>query len=57
MTKRKPYQKPEIKQVDLAPEEAVLTACKLDTGSNNKVQTDPNGCYKNTTWSCQLGGS
>ncbi len=30
--KKKRYQKPEVKQVKLVPEEAVLNACKLDQG-------------------------
>ena len=30
---RKPYAKPEIKQVDLTPEEAVLGSCKTSTVS------------------------
>lgn len=29
MAKKKLYQKPEVKQIKLVPEEAVLTACKI----------------------------
>lgn len=35
---KRPYLKPELVQVPLRPEEAVLTACKLTSGSNG-----PNG--------------
>lgn len=31
MKKRKPYKKPEIRQVPLRPQEAVLGFCKVDT--------------------------
>jgi hypothetical protein len=31
--KRRPYKKPEIEQVRLVPEEAVLTGCKMSTQS------------------------
>lgn len=31
-TNRRPYSKPEIEQVQLIPEEAVLTSCKTSTG-------------------------
>lgn len=54
MIKRKPYQKPEIKQVDLVPEEAVLSACKLDTG----IGTGPApNCYKNPGQNCAGAGT
>ncbi len=33
---RKKYQKPVINQVNLVPEEAVLTACKLGQAGENK---------------------
>lgn len=36
MAKKKTYSKPEIKQVELAPEEAVLTNCKIG-GSGAKA--------------------
>lgn len=49
MVKRKPYQKPEIKQVDLVPEEAVLTGCKTQTGVNTGAPTD---CAKNPGLKC-----
>ena len=46
MVKRKFYQKPQIKQVNLVPEEAVLVGCKSSAdptgkvaGSNNLVKT------------------
>jgi len=54
MVKRKPYQKPEIKQVDLVPEEAVLTGCKTQTGIN----TGPSiNCAKNPGQYCSAIGS
>ncbi len=34
MEKRKKYQKPEIEKVALTPDEAVLTFCKGDVGTN-----------------------
>ena len=44
--KKKPYVKPEVKQVPLKPEEAVLGSCKLSTftgpgGSNCGIPVDP----------------
>lgn len=33
---KRPYQKPQIKEVKLIPEEAVLAHCKSSVGSNNK---------------------
>jgi len=47
MSKRKPYQKPEINQVELKPEEAVLTGCKMSTGAggvNDKCFPKTNAC-------------
>jgi hypothetical protein len=43
--KRKPYVKPEIKQVPLTPEEAVLGMCK-NTGYTGPLKSD-----------CQTGGN
>jgi hypothetical protein len=43
MVKRKPYQKPEIKQVDLVPEEAVLAGCKTNDGTRTSANSE---CYK-----------
>ena len=37
MSKKKNYQKPEIKKVALTPEEAVLTFCKAAIGGNRSV--------------------
>ena len=34
MAKKRVYQKPEIRRVQLAPEEAVLTACKTTFGGS-----------------------
>lgn len=56
MTKKKLYQKPEIKQVDLVPEEAVLTACKM-LGSTGANQLGPADCYRNPGHKCSLEGS
>lgn len=39
MAKRKAYWKPEMKQVELAPEEAVLSGCKLGQPSGGKTTT------------------
>ena len=41
--KKKPYVKPEVKQVQLRPEEAVLAVCKLP------------GQYGPTAMGCQIG--
>ncbi len=34
---RKPYQKPLIEEVDLKPEEAVITGCKVTAGAPGPV--------------------
>jgi hypothetical protein len=34
---RQPYEKPELKRVDLAMAETLSKACKLDTGAKNCV--------------------
>ncbi|MCL4474763.1 MAG: hypothetical protein M1508_00850 [Nitrospirae bacterium] len=44
---KKPYKKPEIKKVQLKPEEAVLTACK----------TRPQGCPRPWEPGGRTGGS
>lgn len=36
--KKKPYQKPQLQEVKLIPEEAVLTNCKTTTASAGRVQ-------------------
>lgn len=55
MTKKKYYRKPAIKQVDLVPEEAVLTACKLSM-SSGKAGPAPN-CWKSVGVVCRIAGS
>ena len=35
--KKRPYQKPEIKEVMLTPEDAVLANCKRTTGGNKSA--------------------
>lgn len=49
---RRPYQKPRIEQVELKPEEAVLTACKTTHG-----QAGPSGKCHQTGGSCAGLGS
>jgi hypothetical protein len=41
MPAKKPYQKPKLEQVSLIPEEAVLTACKANTGIGGKSDRCP----------------
>ena len=56
MVKRKTYRKPQVNQVKLVPEEAVLTACKLPgtaSGSSNKQS----GSCVNPAQGCQDPGS
>jgi hypothetical protein len=40
---KKPYTKPEVKQIPLRPEEAVLGFCKV-TGINNPVSANCSAC-------------
>lgn len=40
MQKKKPYIKPEIKRIELKPEDAVLTACKT-AGTARRATTPP----------------
>ena len=44
--KKRPYEKPEIKQITLTPEEAVLGGCKLsdEAGPLQAVCTVPSDC-------------
>jgi hypothetical protein len=44
MTAKKPYQKPEVKKVDLRPEEAVLTGCKNSSGTWCIAGAGDSGC-------------
>lgn len=56
MVKRKAYGKPQINQVKLVPEDAVLAGCKLSgvaTGSSNKNA----GRCNTATQACQNAGS
>jgi hypothetical protein len=48
--RKKPYQKPEVKQVPPKPEEAVLGFCKAATGAGSA----PNNC---DTYLCLTKGS
>ncbi len=40
MTKKKSYKKPEVKQVKLVSEEAVLSACKTEAGLDGRDARD-----------------
>jgi hypothetical protein len=51
---KRPYAKPEIKQVALRPEEAVLAACKASTGSGG---SGPSGGNCRTPVPCSSLGS
>lgn len=37
MDKKKSYERPQIKKVELTPDEAVLSFCKADTGANRRA--------------------
>jgi len=50
---RRPYEKPEIKQVALRPDEAVLGACKAASGSGS----GPGGVNCRTPAPCSTPGS
>ncbi|MBN2119700.1 MAG: hypothetical protein JW734_01415 [Candidatus Omnitrophica bacterium] len=41
MMTKKTYQKPALSQVDLVPQEALLTGCKRSDGSNGKSESCP----------------
>ncbi|MDP3879110.1 MAG: hypothetical protein Q8Q07_02230 [Dehalococcoidales bacterium] len=50
---RKHYQKPEVTQVSLVPEEAVLEVCKNhEVDTNDPAQGDPYRC----SWPAGVGG-
>lgn len=51
MAKKKAYYKPEIKQVELVPEEAVLTPCKLKQAGARTIACDRDA------GACQLSGA
>ena len=53
---RKPYQKPQIKEVKLIPEEAVLTNCKSNLGTN-KGGTGSGRCVSDVGCGSRLVGS
>lgn len=55
MSERKPYRKPEIKQLELVPEEAVLAGCKA-TGTGSTSNKNDGTC-PNMGWSCVTQGS
>jgi hypothetical protein len=40
-TTREAYCKPQMEQVELVPEEAVLATCKYNTGSGNQYLCEP----------------
>jgi hypothetical protein len=44
LEKKKTYTKPEMKQVSLKPEEAVLGGCKTDSTQNSANHPAPNTC-------------
>jgi hypothetical protein len=50
---KRPYEKPEIKQVALRPDEAVLGACKASTGTGG----GPGGSNCRTPAPCSTFGS
>ena len=54
MTEKKIYQKPRISRVRLAPEEAVLTACKTTSGGGG-IPTGGTKCSE--TGTCQVQGT
>jgi hypothetical protein len=46
-TNRRPYRKPQLEQVDLVSEEAVLAACKLKTsGASIRCKNKSTGCNR-----------
>jgi hypothetical protein len=55
MRRKKIYSKPDIREVDLVPKEAVLQACK-QTGTGSATRNNDGSC-KNIAWSCQAAGS
>ncbi len=55
MVKRKSYQKPQIKQVNLVPEEAVLVGCKSSADPAAKV-AGSNNCGARVDF-CYAAGS
>jgi len=55
VAKKKFYQKPKIKRVKLAPEEAVLTACKTTFGGPSGSAGERTKCVDQST--CQALGS
>jgi hypothetical protein len=55
MVRRKPYRKPQVNQVKLMPEEAVLAGCKL-TGTGAASRNNDGTC-KNASFECQAQGS
>jgi hypothetical protein len=52
MMAKKPYQKPEVKAVELRPEEAVLTACTKGSLLFCRPGSSATGCFP-----CPSGGS
>ena len=55
MVKRKSYQKPQIKQVNLVPEEAVLVGCKSPADPGGKL-AGSNNCGTRADF-CYAAGS
>jgi hypothetical protein len=45
---KKPYTRPEVKQVSLKPEEAVLGGCKTASTQNSMNHPAPNTCQSPT---------
>lgn len=50
--KKKSYSKPQIEKVQLVPEEAVLTGCKMAAPGSGK-----NSGKCNNNWVCSVAGS
>jgi len=53
--RKKPYVRPEVKQVPLRPEEAVLGGCKTSGSNGPSGAGDPNNC--GFPLYCSLSGS
>ena len=51
---KKPYEKPQIKQVNLVPEEATLQNCKTPGGSSGQ---GANACLSGEPGGCKATGS
>lgn len=52
MIRRKPYRKPQVNQIKLVPEDAVLMACKADAVGAARSRT---GCTKSNDMCANAG--